>query len=230
MVSSAKLSNIADTPIDGRFHRGGGLRTVGSCLFFEAPSGDWGRFPFGIQGTGSLILAKRCHRHATSVLFRSKKGAKLAGATILDPLVLALPESPSPLRKKYIAGLASHFFPATHLTPYRGIRLRPSILITYSYAGQGSTASAKYWDFRCKQTGSAYASDVEYEEHFRAVFPRIREAPLAFRTAPFSLSSAEGWIPILPSYAWRTILLARGLGGNTEARPRSPTTIAQNPI
>jgi asparagine synthase (glutamine-hydrolysing) len=124
--------------------------------------GDWA-LSIWTPHTRSLILAKDPigARH----LYYSVDDKQVTWSTILDPLVLLAKKTFS-LCEEYIAGWFS-FFPATHLTPYIGIRSVPpssSVLIR-----PGKHSVNKYWDFDPgKRIG--YHTDGEYEEHFRSVF------------------------------------------------------------
>jgi asparagine synthase (glutamine-hydrolysing) len=111
----------------------------------------------------SLILAKDFV--GTRHLFYSLANGRVTWCTILDPLVL-FAGCAFELEEEYLAGWLS-FFPAPHLTPYRGIQaVPPASFIQFSKSTQ---RTVRYWDF----DGSArisYRTDKEYEEHFRAVF------------------------------------------------------------
>src|SRR5262249_28042956 len=66
----------------------------------------------------------------------------------------------------YIAGWLGQF-PATDLTPYVGIHsVPPSCFIRLEQRRQ---TLRQYWDFNPSKR-IRYRSDLEYEEHFRAVF------------------------------------------------------------
>jgi asparagine synthase (glutamine-hydrolysing) len=124
--------------------------------------GDWA-LSIGDVKSRSLILAKDPigPRH----LYYSIEKDQVTWSTILDPLVLFAGHSFA-LNEEYIAGWFS-LFPAAHLTPYVGIHSVPpssSVLIR-----EGKHAVSKYWDFDPSKR-IRYATDAEYEEHFRAVF------------------------------------------------------------
>jgi asparagine synthase (glutamine-hydrolysing) len=86
-------------------------------------------------------------------------------STVLDPLVLLAGRS-FPISEEYVAGWLS-LFPATHLTPFVGIRsVAPATFVRISRAKE---TIHRYWEF---DPGNRlrYRSDNEYEEHFRMVF------------------------------------------------------------
>ena len=124
--------------------------------------GDWALSLWNPNGR-SLILAK--DPVGTRHLYYSFDQHQVTWSTILDPLVL-LAEEAFKLEEEYIAGwLAS--FPATHLTPYRGIHaVPPSSSVRL---GPGKRTVTKCWDF---DPGNRirYRADHEYEENFRHVF------------------------------------------------------------
>ena len=90
---------------------------------------------------------------------------QISWSTILDPLVL-LAGRAFDLSEEYIAGWFS-YFPAVDSTPYVGIRsVPPSSVVRLA---DGKLAIEKFWDFDPEKR-IYYASDADYEEHFRAVF------------------------------------------------------------
>jgi asparagine synthase (glutamine-hydrolysing) len=92
---------------------------------------------------------------------------RLMWSTVLDPLVPFGEKSLEP-EMEYIAGWLS-FYPATHLTPYRGVHaVPPSSFVLLSPQGQ---TVRKFWDFDALET-IRYQSDGEYEEHFLTLFAR----------------------------------------------------------
>jgi asparagine synthase (glutamine-hydrolysing) len=124
--------------------------------------GDWALSIWDPR-TRSLFLAKDFigARH----LYYSLEKDRVTWSTILDPLVLFAGCS-FELEEEYIAGWLS-FFPATHLTPYIGIRaVAPATFVQIS---QGSAIVKRHWDFDALKK-IRYKTDAEYEEHFRSVF------------------------------------------------------------
>jgi asparagine synthase (glutamine-hydrolysing) len=124
--------------------------------------GDWALSIWDAK-TDSLILAKDPIgiRH----LYYTIEKGQVTWSTILDPLVLFAGHSFA-LNEEYIAGWFS-FFPAAHLTPYVGINSVPpssSVIIR-----KGKHAVTKYWDFDPSKR-IHYATNAEYEEHFRTAF------------------------------------------------------------
>jgi asparagine synthase (glutamine-hydrolysing) len=73
---------------------------------------------------------------------------------------------PFPLDEEYIAGWFS-FFPATSLTPYSGIMSVPPA--SYVLVSHKRAVCQEYWKFDPAHS-VRYATDEEYEEHFRNVF------------------------------------------------------------
>jgi asparagine synthase (glutamine-hydrolysing) len=111
----------------------------------------------------SLLLAK--DPIGTRPLYYSLDQFEVTWSTILDPLVLFAHKTWA-IDQEYIAGCLS-FFPAVHLTPYAGIHsVPPSCFVRIEARG---SRTQKYWDFDSTKR-IRYASDREYEEHFRVVF------------------------------------------------------------
>ncbi len=124
--------------------------------------GDWALSVWNPKD-GSLILAKDVV--GTRHLYYSVEKDQVAWCTILDPLVLFAGHA-FKLEEEYIAGWLA-FFPAAHLTPYVGIHsVPPSSFVRLAREQQ---RVSQYWDFK-PDSRIRYRSDVEYEEHFRAVF------------------------------------------------------------
>jgi asparagine synthase (glutamine-hydrolysing) len=124
--------------------------------------GDWA-LSIWDANSRSLFLAK--DPIGTRHLYYSFDNNQVTWSTILDPLVLFTGKSFA-LCEEYIAGWFS-FFPAAHLTPYVGIdSVSPSSLV---HIRPGRRTVRKYWDFDPAKR-IRYRTDVEYEEHFRAVF------------------------------------------------------------
>src|SRR5579859_1277306 len=123
--------------------------------------GDWALSIWDAKSR-SLLLAK--DPIGTRHLYYSIDNDQVTWSTILDPLVLFAGKTFA-LCEEYIAGWVS-LFPATHLTPYIGIHSVPpssSVLIR-----SGKQTVTKYWDFDPAKR-IRYATNAEYEEHFRAV-------------------------------------------------------------
>jgi asparagine synthase (glutamine-hydrolysing) len=124
--------------------------------------GDWALAIWNAN-TRSLLLAKDVI--GTRHLYYSADRTRIAWSTILEPLVL-FGGTAVVLCEEYIAGWLSSF-PATHITPYVGIRsVSPSSFVRL---GSEKHATRKYWDFDPSKT-IRYRTDGEYEEHFRTVF------------------------------------------------------------
>jgi len=124
--------------------------------------GDWAISLWNFKDR-SLTLAKDVI--GTRPLYYTISGSEITWCTILDPLVLFARQSLK-LDREYVAGWLSSF-PATHLTPYVGINaVPPSSFVRIT---RDRTAITKYWDFDSGKS-TRYATDSEYEEHFRFVF------------------------------------------------------------
>ena len=124
--------------------------------------GDWAISVWDAR-EHSLFLARDVI--GTRQLYYRYNDGEASWSTVLDPLVLGAGDSLA-LEEEYIAGWLS-FFPAAHLTPYRGIHsVPPGCYVRLSREGP---TTVRYWDFDPHKQ-ICYRSDVEYEEHFRQVF------------------------------------------------------------
>lgn len=124
--------------------------------------GDWALSLWNPRDR-SLLLAK--DPVGTRPLYYSAEPEQVTWSSILDPLVRFAGKDFA-LDEEYLAGWLA-FFPAAHLTPYLGIEsVPPSCFVRLA---AGSRTICKYWDFdTTKQI--RYATDAEYEEHFRIAF------------------------------------------------------------
>lgn len=132
-----------------------------TCSFAKL-TGDWALALWNPVDR-SLLLARDFvgTRHLYYCLDRDQ----ITWSTILDPLVLAAGHSFA-IEEEYIAGWLSSL-PATHLTPYAGIKsVPPSSFIRIT---SKTALTTRYWDFDPKKR-IRYRQDPEYEEHFRTVF------------------------------------------------------------
>ena len=195
-----ELSNIADTRSTDVSIVAAAYERWGAACFSKL-LGDWALSIWNPRDR-SLILAKDAI--GTRHLYYSVEKEQVSWSTILDPLVL-LAGKPFALEEEYIAGWLS-FFPATHLTPYRGIRSVPPSSSVLIRAGQHSIC--KYWDFD-PSNRVRYRSDVEYEEHFRAVFQESVRRRL--RSDRPVLAELSGGMDSSSIVCMADILLARGL-------------------
>lgn len=129
---------------------------------FSKLIGDWAVSIWN-PNERSLILAKDCI--GTRHLYYQIEKDRICWSTVLDPLVRFANKSFA-LDEEYAAGwLAS--FPATHLTPYVGIRsVPPSCFVRLK---DGVHSVHKYWNFNPRNK-LRYRTDAEYEEHFRSAF------------------------------------------------------------
>jgi asparagine synthase (glutamine-hydrolysing) len=144
-----------DVEIAGRAYEQWGTDAFSRLL------GDWA-LAIWDRDSSRLILAKDFA--GTRHLYYSMQDDNVTWSTILDPLVLTAGRTFS-LNEEYLAGWLS-FFPASHLTPYAGVySVPPSTFVVVSPKKQ---TIVKYWDFDPGRK-IRYASDGEYEEHFRNV-------------------------------------------------------------
>jgi asparagine synthase (glutamine-hydrolysing) len=129
---------------------------------FRRIIGDWALSIWN-PAHRSLVLAK--DPVGPKQLYYSLGKDALTWSTVLDPLVLHA-ETRFALDEEYIAGCLS-LLPASHLTPYVGIRsVPPSTFLRFQNRKRTVT---KYWDFDpSKQI--RHKSDADYEDHFRTVF------------------------------------------------------------
>jgi asparagine synthase (glutamine-hydrolysing) len=124
--------------------------------------GDWALAVWS-PGTRTLVLARDFL--GTRPLYYHLGHDQLTWSTLLEPLVLAEHECFA-IDEEYLAGWLGKL-PAAHLTPYRGILAVPPASYFSFHAGKARIV--KYWDFDpSKQI--RYATDAEYEEHFRHAF------------------------------------------------------------
>jgi asparagine synthase (glutamine-hydrolysing) len=123
--------------------------------------GDWALAVWN-PADRSLILAK--DPIGTHHLYYAPEPDRVTWSSVLDPLVL-LARKTLALDEEYIAGWLGTF-PATDLTPYAGIFSVPPAYFVRLVPT--SKIIAKFWDFDPKKR-IRYASDAEYEEHFRTV-------------------------------------------------------------
>lgn len=129
---------------------------------FERLLGDWA-LSIWDPNDRSLVLAK--DPIGTRPLYYSTDRSEATWSSLLDPLVLFGGKTPA-LDEEYIAGYFS-FFPATHLTPYRGVlSVPPSSFVRIE---PGKETVHKYWNFDPRKR-IRYRTDADYQEHFRAVF------------------------------------------------------------
>ncbi|HKW35229.1 MAG TPA: lasso peptide biosynthesis B2 protein [Candidatus Acidoferrum sp.] len=124
--------------------------------------GDWSLTVWN-PAAQSLILAKDLV--GLRPLFYTVTPSELKWSSALEPLVENSSSSLN-LDFEYLAGWLS-FFPAPHLTPYRGIlAVPPSSFLCFE---GGRSRVRQHWQFDPgKQI--RYADAFDYEEHFRAIF------------------------------------------------------------
>jgi asparagine synthase (glutamine-hydrolysing) len=148
-----------------------------------------------------LILAKDFV--GTRHLYYSVEKNQVTWCSILDPLIL-LVDHRFPLEEEYIAGWLA-FFPAVHLTPYAGIHsVPPSSFVRLT--GEKRTVR-EYWDFDPAKR-IRYRTDVEYEEHFRAMFSQAIRRRL--RSASPVLAELSGGMDSSSITCMADVILANG--------------------
>jgi asparagine synthase (glutamine-hydrolysing) len=139
----------------------GAYEHLGTACFSKLV-GDWALSIWNPRNR-SLLLVK--DPAGTRQLYYSLDELEVNWSTILDPLVL-FARKPWKLDQEYLAGCFS-FFPAVHLTPYADIHsVPPSCFVRIQTR---RSRIEKYWDFDSTKK-IRYASDHEYEEHFRVLF------------------------------------------------------------
>jgi len=111
----------------------------------------------------SLILAKDVLGVRPCFYVRNERG--VSWSSLLEPLVLLAGRS-FRVNEEYIAGWLS-FFPATQLTPYAGIESVPPA--SYVQVTNEKVTCREYWKFDPAHS-IRYATDEDYEEHFRTLF------------------------------------------------------------
>jgi asparagine synthase (glutamine-hydrolysing) len=134
----------------------------------------WGRDAFGkMIGDWALSIWDRANRTLILAkdpiggrhLYYSSDKDRFIWSTVLDPLILLAGHTFS-LEEEYLAGWLS-FFPAVHLTPYRGVHSVPPA--SYVAVENQIVTVKTYWDFDSGKR-IRYRADREYEEHFRSLF------------------------------------------------------------
>jgi asparagine synthase (glutamine-hydrolysing) len=153
----------------------------GTACFAEL-LGDWA-IAIWDQGEQLLILAR--DYIGVRRLFYRLDGAGVAWCTSLEPLVLTAKEKLH-LDLVYLAGC---FYPRPPIetSPYREIRgIVPAHFLTFRYGGKQT--SERYWSLN-PHARVRYSSDVEYENHFRAIFRQsVRQRLRSDRTISAELS------------------------------------------
>ena len=126
---------------------------------------DWrlGAIDLGCQEPESLFLPRISSAHAISTIPSKKTTSPGARSSIRW---FSLRATRSSFDEEYIAGWLA-VFPATHLTPYVGIHSVPPS--SFVLLEPGKRTITRYWDFDPGKE-VCYATDAEYEEHFREAF------------------------------------------------------------
>lgn len=125
-------------------------------------AGDWALSIWDAK-TFSLILAK--DPIGLRPLYYACSERSTIWSSVLDAVVRCAGKV-SGLCEEYLAGWLSSA-PATHLTPYVDVHSVPPS--SFVLVKPGKCVIRKYWDFDPAVT-VRYATDAEYEQHFRVVF------------------------------------------------------------
>jgi len=126
--------------------------------------GDWA-LSIWIPANRCLFLAT--DPIGTRHLYYNLDHASVTWCSVLDPLV-HFSNKALHICEEYVAGFFGHIA-ATHLTPYVDIHSVPPS--SYVMIGHRAHKLHKYWDFDPEKR-IRYRRDIEYEEHFRAVFSK----------------------------------------------------------
>jgi asparagine synthase (glutamine-hydrolysing) len=194
-LGSEASSDLTDISIVAAAYEHWGIDAFGKLI------GDWA-ISICDPTNRSLFLAKDFigARH----LYYRIDNNQVTWSTVLDPLVLCL-KRPVALEEEYIAGWLS-FFPASHLTPYVGIRAVPPCSFVRLTASTQTTS--RYWDFDPAKT-IRYRSDAEYEEHFRVAFSESVRRRL--RSDSPTLAELSGGMDSSSIVCMADLILADGL-------------------
>jgi len=163
--------------------------------------GDWALSIWN-RRERTLILAKDFL--GSKPLYYSTEHGVLRWSSLLEPLVLAATESPV-LSEEYIAGWFSRF-PASHLTPYRGIHAVPPS--SYALFCDDKQIVRTYWAFDTTKA-IFYKAAREYEEHFLALFEKSVARRL--RSPAPVLAELSGGMDSSSIVCMADHLLARGM-------------------
>jgi asparagine synthase (glutamine-hydrolysing) len=131
---------------------------------FSKLIGDWALSLWN-PNERAMILAKDFL--GTRPLYYSAKASSLCWSNLIDPLILADATSPF-LDEEYVAGWFARF-PATHLSPYLGVKAVPPSC--FVFIQDGREIVQPHWSFDPAKR-IVYKNRSDYEEHFREVFSR----------------------------------------------------------
>jgi len=195
LMSDALRTDSPDVAIVAAAYDRWGTRCFARLL------GDWALSIWDPRDR-SLTLAKDAI--GIRPLYYSVENDQITWSSILDPLVL-LARRKLELEEEYVAGWFSSF-PATHLTPYVGIRsVPPSCFVRL---GPNRKTTTKYWDFD-PSNRIRFATDAEYEERFRTVFSMAVERRLR-ADAPI-VAELSGGLDSSSIVCMADTLIARGV-------------------
>jgi len=155
-VGSGFPENAPDVDLVEALFRRAGIDSLAKLV------GDWALSVWNPHDH-SLLLARDFLgiRH----LYYSAQKHRVTWCTVLDPLVLSLERSLQ-IDEEYIAGWLSSF-PAAHRTPFVGLSaVPPSCYVLFR---NGTVSTQRFWNFDPRKSVQ-YATDEQYEEHFRSLF------------------------------------------------------------
>jgi asparagine synthase (glutamine-hydrolysing) len=194
LMSDALPANSPDVAIVAAAYERWGTRCFARLL------GDWA-LSIWDPSDRSLTLSKDAI--GIRPLYYSVENDQITWSSILDPLVL-FAHRKLELEEEYIAGWFSSF-PATHLTPYTGIRsVPPSCFVRL---GPKRKTTTKYWDFD-PANQIHFVTDAEYEERFRTVFAMAVERRL--RADATIVAELSGGLDSSSIVCMADTLIARG--------------------
>jgi asparagine synthase (glutamine-hydrolysing) len=131
---------------------------------FSKLIGDWALSLWN-PNERAVILAKDFL--GTRPLYYSAKAGSLRWGSLIDPLILAGVSSPF-LDEEYVAGWFARF-PATHLSPYLGVKaVPPSCFVLFQ---DGRQIVQRHWEFDPAKR-IVYKNRADYEQHFGEVFAK----------------------------------------------------------
>ena len=163
-------SDLADALGTSRLRTVSDVEVVGAAYdrwgtgMFSKLIGDWALSLWN-PNERMVILAKDFL--GTRPLYYTAKASSLSWSNLIDPLILAGASSPF-LEEEYVAGWFARF-PATHLSPYLGVKaVPPSCFVLFQDARE---IVRTHWEFDPAKR-IVYKNRSDYEQHFCEVFSR----------------------------------------------------------
>ena len=163
-------SDLADALGNSRLRTASDVEVVSAAYdrwgtgMFAKLIGDWA-LSLWDPNERAVILAKDFL--GTRPLYYSATASSLSWSSLIDPLILAGVSSPF-LDEEYVAGWFARF-PATHLSPYLGVKaVPPSSFVLFQ---DGRQIVETHWEFDPAKR-IVYKNRADYEQHFREVFAR----------------------------------------------------------